>query len=88
MYNSIMPRKTFTLIGILLVFIELSGFSSGFKSTVGVIFGVLIIFFSIRRKKQNYVGLDEENSQDFSDNTIIKNNEPVNASTDATQKDL
>jgi hypothetical protein len=43
-----MPRKTLTLLGLLLVFNELAGLPNNWKITFGVLVGVIIVFIAFR----------------------------------------
>jgi len=61
-----MPRKTLTLLGILLVLIQISGVPHSWKTIFGILVGIYLVFIAMR-------GASEKSHMNFENNEINQN---------------
>lgn len=61
-----MPRKTLTIIGILLVLIQISGVPHSWKTSFGILVGIYLVFIAIRGPQNNEAISELENKPDTS----------------------
>lgn len=59
-----MPRKTLTIIGILLIFIQISGIPHSWKTFFGILVGIYLVFIAIRGSEISGSGLELKNKTD------------------------
>ena len=59
-----MPRKTLTIIGILLILIQISAIPHSWKTVFGIIVGVYLVAIAIRGSRNNETDLELETKSD------------------------